>query len=81
MEARFLKPVLDRVTDELQDLVAPNVALDGALWSLIWCIRGFVVGGVLAPDGQIRGPRNAGALRQFRTHLHLLVDRMFVPSG
>lgn len=80
MEIRYLKPVLDRLTDELQDLVAPGVDLDAALWTLIWCIRGFVVGGMLTPSGQIGGPRNAAARREFRTHLHLLVDRMFVPS-
>ncbi|MCF6467811.1 TetR/AcrR family transcriptional regulator [Nonomuraea sp. MG754425] len=81
MEARYLRPLLDRVTDELRDLVAPNVGLDEALWSLIWCVRGFVVGGVLAPDGQMRGPHDAQALRRFRTHLHLLVDLMFAPGA
>jgi AcrR family transcriptional regulator len=78
MEARHLQPVLDRLTDELQDLVAPDVDLDGALWTLIWCIRGFALGSTLTPSGQLAGPRDADACRRFRRHLHLLVDRMFV---
>ncbi|MGP4095225.1 TetR/AcrR family transcriptional regulator [Nonomuraea sp. KM90] len=81
VEALYLKPLIDRVIDELQDLVDPHVDLDGALWTLVWCIRGFVVGGVLAPNGRVEGPRNAAALRRFRAHLHLLVDRMFEPNG
>ncbi|WP_193318799.1 TetR/AcrR family transcriptional regulator [Nonomuraea phyllanthi] len=81
VEIRYLKPILDRVVDELQDLVAPNVDLGDALWTLIWCIRGFVVGGILTPGGEITGPRDPEALRQFRTHLNLLVDRMFGPGG
>lgn len=81
MEARYLKPLLDRLQDELQPLVAPNVDLDMALWTLIWCIRGFVVGGLLTPTGQIAGPPDPVILRQFRTHLRLLVDRMFGPDN
>ncbi|MFC7101099.1 hypothetical protein ACFQQB_11835 [Nonomuraea rubra] len=73
--------MLDRLADELQDLLAPGVDLDGALWTLIWCIRGFALGSTPTPGGRLTEPRDAGARRQFRTHLHLLVDRLFLPSS
>lgn len=80
LEGIYIKPILDRVANALQGLIAADVDLDEALWTIIWCVRGFVIGGVLTPSGRPAGPSSTDYLRRFRAHLHLLVDRMFQPD-
>jgi hypothetical protein len=53
------------------------VNLEFAWWTVVWCVRGFVVGGVLDPSGRLEGARNTVFLRRFRAHLHHIVDDMF----
>jgi hypothetical protein len=77
LEALYIKPLLDQLTDVLQGLIDPEVDLTAALWAIIWCVHGFVVGGVLTPGGRLAGPRDIVVLRRFGVQLHLLVDRMF----
>ena len=77
LEALYLKPILDRLTDATRSVVGTDVDLKGAWWTVIWSVRGFVVGGLLNEEGQPVGPRNPVFLRRFRSHLHQLVDRMY----
>ncbi|MCW2940509.1 MAG: TetR family transcriptional regulator [Actinomycetia bacterium] len=77
LEALYLKPLLDRLTDALRSVVGSDVDLEIACWTVIWSVRGFVVGGLLNEEGQPVGPRNPVFLRRFRSHLHQLVDRMY----
>jgi AcrR family transcriptional regulator len=76
LEALYLKPLINQATEALQDLVDPQVDLNVALWTVIWCVHGFVVGGVLTPSGQRTAPPGPVFRRRFRAHLSLLVDRM-----
>ena len=76
LEALYLKPILDRLTDATRSVVGTDVDLRGAWWTVIWSVRGFVVGGMLNEEGQPVKPSNPVLLRQFRSHLHQLVDRM-----
>ncbi|MCW2890032.1 MAG: TetR family transcriptional regulator [Streptosporangiaceae bacterium] len=77
LEALYIKPLLDRLSDALRSVVGPKVDLELAWWTVIWCVRGFVVGGVLNPSGQPEGPCNTVFLRRFRTHLHKTVECVF----
>ena len=76
LEALYIKPLFDRVVDAVQSVVGKDVNLELAYWTIIWSFRGFVVGGVLNKAGHPEGPHNTVLLRQFRAHLHQLVDRM-----
>jgi AcrR family transcriptional regulator len=77
LEALYLKPLVDRVSDALRSVVGTQVDLGLAWWTVIWCVRGFVVGGVPDDRGQTEGPRNTVVLRRFRTHLHRTVGCVF----
>jgi AcrR family transcriptional regulator len=77
LEARHLKPLLDRLINTIRSVVGTDVNLEFAWWTVVWCVRGFVVGGVLDPSGRLEGPRNTVFLRRFRAHLHHIVDDMF----
>jgi hypothetical protein len=60
----------------LQEAVDTDVDIEYALWSIIWCIDGFCVGGVVDREGRRRGPDNFTFFQRFRRHLRQLVDRM-----
>jgi AcrR family transcriptional regulator len=76
LEALYLKPILDRLTDATRSAVGTDVDLRIAWWAVIWSVRGFVVGGLLNKQGQPVRPSDPVLLRQFRPHLHQLVDRV-----
>jgi AcrR family transcriptional regulator len=76
LEALYLKPILDRLTDVTRSAVGTDVDITVAWWIVIWSVRGFVVGGLLDREGQPVRPSNPELLREFRSHLHQLVDRM-----
>jgi AcrR family transcriptional regulator len=76
MEALYLKPILDRLTDATRSVVGTDVDLRVAWWAVIWSVRGFVVGGMLDKEGRTVRPSDPVLLRQFRPHLHQLVDRV-----
>jgi AcrR family transcriptional regulator len=76
LEALYLKPILDRLTDATRSAVGADVDFRVAWWIVIWSVRGFVVGGLLDREGQPVRPSNPELLREFRSHLHKLVDRM-----
>jgi Transcriptional regulator len=77
LEALYLKPLVDQVGHTLRSVVGTDVDLGLAWWTVIWCVRGFVVGGLPDMGGLPEGPRNTVLLRRFRTHLHKIVDCMF----
>jgi AcrR family transcriptional regulator len=76
LEDLYLKPLVDRVSDALRSVVGTEVDPGLAWWTVIWSVRGFVVGGVPDEGGQLEGPRNIVFLRRFRAHLHRTVDCM-----
>ncbi|GAA4576417.1 TetR/AcrR family transcriptional regulator [Planotetraspora kaengkrachanensis] len=81
VEALYLKPLRDRVKDVFRPIVRPGVDLDVTLEIIVWCVRGFVVGGMLTPSGELRGPRNTVYLQRFRAYLHQLVTRLLGLDG
>ncbi|WP_203978568.1 TetR/AcrR family transcriptional regulator [Planotetraspora silvatica] len=81
VEALYLKPNRDRINDAFRGVVGSNMDLDVNLEVIVWCIRGFVVGGMLSPKGEPHGPRDTVYLQRFRAHLHQLVTRMLRLDG
>ncbi|MCW2919106.1 MAG: TetR family transcriptional regulator [Actinomycetia bacterium] len=77
VEALYLKPWVDRLADTIRSVVRTDVDLGTACWTVIWNVRGFVVGGLLDKAGQPEGPSNTMFLRRFRTHLHQTVHCVF----
>ncbi|MCW2914671.1 MAG: TetR family transcriptional regulator [Actinomycetia bacterium] len=76
LENLYLMPALGLIKEMLHKAVDTDVDLDYALWTIIWCIDGFCVGGVLDRNGRRKGPHDFRYLERFRTHLRQLVDRM-----
>src|SRR5258708_14530227 len=76
LEALYLKPILDRLTDTTRSAVGSDVDLRVAWWIIIWSIRGYVVGGLLNREGQPVRPSPPVLLQEFRSNLHQVIDRM-----
>jgi AcrR family transcriptional regulator len=81
IEAQFLKPLRDSVNDAFRPIVEPDVDVRAAVESIVWCVRGFVVGGMLSPSGEPRGPGNIVYLQRFRSNLHQLATRLLRLDG
>ncbi|MFC5828421.1 TetR/AcrR family transcriptional regulator [Nonomuraea insulae] len=81
VEAQFLKPLRDRVNNAIQGIVSPDADVKVTTETIVWCVRGFVVGGMLTPEGEPHGPRNIVYLQRFRAYLHQLVTRLLGLDG
>ncbi|MGW4802254.1 TetR/AcrR family transcriptional regulator [Nonomuraea sp. NPDC004297] len=82
LEAKGAQPLTTYVVDS----VAPLAAEAGAdplhtTYTMIWCIHGFVLSGVLDGAGRRSGIEDEEQLRRFRAHMHRLVGRLLGLSG
>ncbi|WP_204059651.1 TetR/AcrR family transcriptional regulator [Microbispora corallina] len=75
LEGLYLKPLRDSVKQAFRRAAGPGADVDMTLETIIWCVRGFVVGGMVSASGEVHGPANVEYLRRFRTYLHQLVTR------
>ncbi|MEV2272619.1 TetR/AcrR family transcriptional regulator [Nonomuraea africana] len=86
LESRYARPMLVQVRDIVRPAVEagyidPDGDIESTLIATIWCAQGFCGGGLLDEEGTRHGPDDPAALRRFRRHMHLLLDRMMAPSG
>ncbi|MBE1530670.1 TetR/AcrR family transcriptional regulator [Actinomadura algeriensis] len=88
LEEHYTTPLSRRVVDTVRPLVPPGADADHVVWTIVWCVYGFLSGGLVYTDREtgpqrLRGqgvrPRDGAAVERFRTHLHMLVERMLTP--
>ena len=80
LEGKYVRPLVAAVAETLRPsmaagLIDPEIDLEYAMWSVVWCVHGFAKGGVLDTDGRRRGVGDRAALDRFRAHLHLSLHR------
>jgi len=76
LEAKGTQPLTQDLMDAIATLAGPAGA--DALhttYTLIWCIHGFALSGVLDGTGTRRGVEDREQLHRFRAHLHQLMRR------
>ncbi|GII27193.1 TetR/AcrR family transcriptional regulator [Planotetraspora mira] len=81
VEAQYVKPNRDRVNEAFRPVVGPDVDVGQTVEVIVWCVRGFVVGGMLSPKGEPHGPRDIVYLQRFRAYLHQLATRLLGLDG
>jgi len=66
-------------------VAAPGVDAEYLVWTIVWCVFGYLSGGIQHPGPSsyhARGePLSPQALAGFRAHLHTLITRMTVAPG
>ncbi|MER5326990.1 TetR/AcrR family transcriptional regulator [Streptosporangium roseum] len=80
VEQKYVQPLLRTIEDALAPAVkagfiSSDIDLDYLLWSLGWCVHGFLAGGAIDGDGFSKTPANPEALRDFRSFLHRMFHR------
>ena len=91
LESEYERPLTDMVADAVRPLASPDVDVDYMLWTLVWAMTGFVTYGVpnhgdkptpwrgitSLPHGY-RDALAAQEVARFRSHVHLLIDRVLL---
>jgi AcrR family transcriptional regulator len=77
LEDRYLRPLFQRIIDDVREAVPPDVDFNHFLWTIVWCTYGFLASGTQATT-PIRSPN---AMADFRTYLHTLIRRMTTRGG
>lgn len=78
LEARYLVPLLAEVNDILRKFVPTNVDTTMAMGTIIWCVRGFVLGGPPDMWDHPERPRKPAVIQKFRAHLLWTADYMLL---
>ncbi|GAA2160758.1 TetR/AcrR family transcriptional regulator [Actinomadura napierensis] len=86
-EELYTKPLSVQIADTIRDLLPPDVDADYLIWSVVWCVYGFLTGGVVrsGPGEPPRRHTPSSApcphddVEGFRTFLHTMLDHMFTP--
>ncbi|WP_106396392.1 TetR/AcrR family transcriptional regulator [Actinocorallia populi] len=68
----------------VQEVTAPDIDAEYMIWTIVWCVHGFLSGGIQHPGPHryhARGePLSPQALRRFRAHLHALIVHITAPQ-
>jgi AcrR family transcriptional regulator len=76
LEAENAQPLTQYVVEGVDTLAEPAGADPlHTTYTMIWCIHGFVLSGVLNGSGYRRGVEDQNQLRRFRDHMHRLLGR------
>ncbi|GAA2836624.1 TetR/AcrR family transcriptional regulator [Nonomuraea rubra] len=76
LEAENAQPLTQYIVEGV-DTLAEAAGADPlhTTYTLVWCIHGFVLSGVLNGSGYRRGSEDEHQLRRFRDHMHLMLGR------
>ncbi|MER5999770.1 TetR/AcrR family transcriptional regulator [Nonomuraea angiospora] len=76
LEPLNAQPLTQRAIDSIDAIAKPADAdAQFTTYTMIWCIHGFTLSGVLDGTGQRRNTDDPRTLRRFRAHMHQLLDR------
>ena len=90
LEDHYTTPLSRQVVDTVRHMIPPGADADHVVWTIVWCVYGFLSGGVVYTDREtgpqrLRGQgvraRDTAAVERFRAHLHMLVERMLTPPS
>ncbi|MDL4774345.1 MULTISPECIES: TetR/AcrR family transcriptional regulator [Thermomonosporaceae] len=80
LEKEYVNPQADAIAAAIRDLTPPDVNVDFLVRTVIWCIFGFLSGGLPGRQGRAGQEPEPDEIAEFRVYLHVLIDRMFAPA-
>ncbi|MFI6909006.1 TetR/AcrR family transcriptional regulator [Nonomuraea sp. NPDC050394] len=75
LEEAYTRPLLDEILRAISPLLPPGVETRYFVWMIVWCVYGFLTGGVLERRRSERTVKPA-ELARFRTYLHWVIGRL-----
>ncbi|WP_433469444.1 hypothetical protein [Spirillospora sp. CA-128828] len=87
MDVLYVQPRSAQIADKIRDRVPPDVDPDYLVWSVMWCVYGFLnTGAVHTPDETPHRHAPSSAPRHtdfhgFQSFLHVMIDRLFAPPS
>jgi AcrR family transcriptional regulator len=83
MDVLYVQPRSAQIADKIRDRVPPDVDPDYLVWSVMWCVYGFLNTGAVHASGETprrhapsSAPRHTD-IRGFHAFLHTMIDRLF----
>lgn len=80
LEESYTRPLVQEVVGEVSPLLRPGLDPRFVVWTIVWSVYGFLTGGMLDRPRNERRVRGSD-LREFRAHLHLMLDCVLLPTG
>ncbi|WP_170201552.1 TetR/AcrR family transcriptional regulator [Actinocorallia herbida] len=80
IEKMYFSPNFQNGRRLVARVIREDIDAEFALWTIMWCVRAFVRGGILDEQGQRVGKDDPRTMIRFRTYLHSLVDLFTTPS-
>ncbi|MFI6600158.1 TetR/AcrR family transcriptional regulator [Nonomuraea sp. NPDC050536] len=80
LEEGYTRPLVQDVVDAVSPLLPRGVDARFFIWTIVWCVYGFLTSGVLDRPRSERHIRPAD-IQQFRAHLHWMLDRQLEQPG
>ena len=81
LEDHYIRPLFKFVSRRIRDAVPPDVDTYYLLATMAWCVHGFLGSGLFDRSQGMRRADDPKAVKSFRAHLHLLMDRLLVPEA
>jgi AcrR family transcriptional regulator len=95
LEELYTAPLSARMADMARGQVADDFDTDHVVWTVAWCVFGFLSGGIVYTTADrvpaLRWRRGEGdeepnsrdqvAVARFRTHMHTLLERLLTPPA
>lgn len=80
LEDRYARPLFGLVSSKIKGVVPPDVGSYYLLGTMVWCVHGFLGSGLFHRARGVWTADDPEAVESFRNHLHVLLDRLLVPS-
>jgi AcrR family transcriptional regulator len=84
LEDLYSRPLSALLLNAVRDLIPADIDAEHLLWTVVWCVYGFLAGGMRYVDphrrqGRRGRPPSTEELEDFRAYLHAMIIHMTTP--
>lgn len=81
LEQDYVDPQADSVATAIRGITPPDVNVDLLFRTIVWCVFGFLSGGLPGRQNRAGYEPEPDEVAEFRVYLHALIDRMLAPAA
>ncbi|MEO3827996.1 helix-turn-helix domain-containing protein [Actinomadura sp. B10D3] len=79
VDVLYVQPRSAQIADKIRDRVPPDVDPDYLVWSVMWCVYGFLNTGTVHTSQRPSSAPRRTDIHGFQAFLHAMIDRLFAP--